>query len=434
LITPQARSRLRSQRGVSLIEALVAIAIMAFGMLGLAGLQSSLRANADISKQRSEAVRIAQEAIEQVRAYSSFGAVPGKQAYGQIQSVGATVVPSDNSNTVFTRTVTVNTLASNSLAARKEVVVTVSWVDRLNTNPPPSVTLSTVVAGVPPELQASLATPPGGTALRNPGGRHGGIPRQARLLEGGISIFKPPQPTGSDTVVWVFDNRTALFKPCTVAVGSTVATLERADLGEACLAAAFDQQLLSGYVRFADVSQTASVSQALLPTGTGLNLDIELTLTSTGHAGDPVCFDTAPATEAEAALPGLAAAYYCAVPLRPAGTWAGRTRIRPQAWEASADPAWQIQAGGPGHYKVCRYTTMTGDGFSANDGKTNADHPLDYAEAALRWQPRQALTQQNFLVIKAADTCPAHSPSAQETVNANTRLHQDGGGTYTNPA
>ena len=72
------------QRGVSLIEALVALAIMAFGMLGIVGMQSSLRTNADISKQRSEAVRIAQEVIEQRRAFWVLAAAAGVTAYADI--------------------------------------------------------------------------------------------------------------------------------------------------------------------------------------------------------------------------------------------------------------------------------------------------------------------------------------------------------------
>ncbi|MDP1533833.1 MAG: prepilin-type N-terminal cleavage/methylation domain-containing protein, partial [Rubrivivax sp.] len=44
------------QQGVSLIEAVVALAVLAFGMLGLVGVQATLRGNADIAKQRAEAV------------------------------------------------------------------------------------------------------------------------------------------------------------------------------------------------------------------------------------------------------------------------------------------------------------------------------------------------------------------------------------------
>jgi Tfp pilus assembly protein PilV len=51
-------------RGVSLVEAMVALAVMAFGMLAEVGVQTTLRLNADVAKQRSEATRIAQETLE----------------------------------------------------------------------------------------------------------------------------------------------------------------------------------------------------------------------------------------------------------------------------------------------------------------------------------------------------------------------------------
>ena len=44
-------------RGVSLIEAIVAMAVMAFGMVAIVGLQGTLRQNSDIAKQRSEVER-----------------------------------------------------------------------------------------------------------------------------------------------------------------------------------------------------------------------------------------------------------------------------------------------------------------------------------------------------------------------------------------
>ncbi|HPO19087.1 MAG TPA: hypothetical protein PLO07_07820, partial [Rubrivivax sp.] len=74
-------------RGMSLVEAIVAMAVMAFGMIAIVGLQSSLRQNSEIAKQRSEAVRIAEEAIEQWRAFSIMGTTSGASfGYGSIQT------------------------------------------------------------------------------------------------------------------------------------------------------------------------------------------------------------------------------------------------------------------------------------------------------------------------------------------------------------
>ncbi|MBK9136249.1 MAG: prepilin-type N-terminal cleavage/methylation domain-containing protein [Betaproteobacteria bacterium] len=76
-------------RGISLIEALVAMAIMAFGMLGVVGMQATLRANADAAKQRSEATRLAEEKIEQWRSFSVLPTTTGVKAFADIATVRA---------------------------------------------------------------------------------------------------------------------------------------------------------------------------------------------------------------------------------------------------------------------------------------------------------------------------------------------------------
>ena len=74
-ITMQLRRRIR---GVSLVEALVALAVMSIGMLALVGVQSTMRLNSDLAKQRTEATRIASEEIERMRSFISLGAVNGQ--------------------------------------------------------------------------------------------------------------------------------------------------------------------------------------------------------------------------------------------------------------------------------------------------------------------------------------------------------------------
>lgn len=50
-------------RGVSLVEALVALLVMSFGMVALVGILSNLRRSEDLARQRGEAQRIAQAEI-----------------------------------------------------------------------------------------------------------------------------------------------------------------------------------------------------------------------------------------------------------------------------------------------------------------------------------------------------------------------------------
>ena len=55
---PAAASAFRRARGATLLEALVAFLVLSLGMLTMARVQSSLRLNSDIARQRTEAVRL----------------------------------------------------------------------------------------------------------------------------------------------------------------------------------------------------------------------------------------------------------------------------------------------------------------------------------------------------------------------------------------
>src|SRR5437899_474369 len=61
-----------SERGFTLLEALIALLVMAFGMLALVGMQSMLSRNADAAKQRTEAMRLVQEKMECLRSFSQI--------------------------------------------------------------------------------------------------------------------------------------------------------------------------------------------------------------------------------------------------------------------------------------------------------------------------------------------------------------------------
>ena len=60
------------QRGASLIEALLAFLALSLGMLALARVQTGLRAGADIARERSVAVRLAQVDTERSRAFADY--------------------------------------------------------------------------------------------------------------------------------------------------------------------------------------------------------------------------------------------------------------------------------------------------------------------------------------------------------------------------
>ena len=60
--------RFRSQSGLTLIEVLIAVVVLAIGLLGIAGLQSAALSNNLISYQYTQASTLAQSMIERMRA------------------------------------------------------------------------------------------------------------------------------------------------------------------------------------------------------------------------------------------------------------------------------------------------------------------------------------------------------------------------------
>lgn len=416
-------------RGISLVEALIALVVMAFGMLALVGIQSTLRASSDIAKQRSEAVRIAQESIEQARGYSVLEPTAGRTAYADLVTLDGQAIDGYTTNTSYhlTREV-IDRPAQNHKLLRVEV----RWYDRTS-DPhrgaaPQHVTLSTVVARADPALTAVLVTPPVGNPNLRPRGRHATIPPEARDMGGGLSAFKPPQP-GGGTVVWVFDNVSGYITGlCTVAPETTAASLTSADIA-ACSGNTL-AHLLSGSVRFATGPEQPSAADAENPTGRARNLDIVLTLGSSGHPSAPSCFDDAPTSSTAAALQ-LAVNYYCAIPANATRSWSGHSTVVPAAFASDAGSAWHVVATPTREatHRLCRYTPATDD----SELVPNLDHPwlyrIEYADPTRKLQPLPMpnLTRQNFLVVDAGDACPtdaAADPAAGDFVNGNTLPHR----------
>jgi Tfp pilus assembly protein PilV len=204
----------RQQWGVSLIEALVALVVVAVGMLALAQVQVQLRMNADLSRQRAEAVRIAQQDMENWRAFSRLTSFGGKVAYADIVAQPTpTVVPSqENVNTSYFLTRLVTTNVSPGYKIMK---VQVTWVGRTGATAsgdvctsvdPYCVTVDSLISQTDPTLAAQLAIPPSGTPIRNPLNRNVRIPAAAIDLGGNKSGITPP---GASGVFYVFSNADA---------------------------------------------------------------------------------------------------------------------------------------------------------------------------------------------------------------------------------
>jgi prepilin-type N-terminal cleavage/methylation domain-containing protein len=62
-------SRRNRQQGFTLIEVMVAFAVLAFGLLAIGSFQAKLVSGSGYSKARAEAVAIAQQKLDEIRSY-----------------------------------------------------------------------------------------------------------------------------------------------------------------------------------------------------------------------------------------------------------------------------------------------------------------------------------------------------------------------------
>jgi len=376
----------RRTRGVSLIEALVALAVMAFGLLGVVGMQATLRFNSDVSKQRSEAVRMAQEKVEDLRAFNALGGTADHD-FSDILSVAAAdvAVPTGFANTTFKITTTVIDPPSATDGPQfKTLSVDVRWSDRTNTTSTPNqgVQLTTTVAGVAPELGATLGLRGDRAAPQRPGGRHATIPISAvpvGIFAPGKSRFALP---GSSTRQWIFNNATGQIDKVCDAIPTTAAEYT------ACT----DKPglLLSGYINFSTgTAPDAAAPSGGIPSGHTLGIEVNVAVMTSPPPTSPEC-------SVDATL--VPVAYFCLVPttvLSPK-TWSGRSNLK------LMDTLTGLIDSIPGTYKVCRYTPYSATSPHAPAGG-NAAHPLDYTNVSA------SLINQNFLVIDAAAACPTDS-------------------------
>ena len=401
-------------RGISLVEALVALAVMAFGTLAVLGVQTSLRLNGDIAKQRSEAVRIAQETMEDLRSFQSLNDYRNRIASAADQAVQGYAT----ANTTYTLTTRVTDTAAADPAhpRRKGVVVQVDWLDR--SGQAQRVQLNGLIEGTLPALAGSLSVPATRSIVRQPGGRHPAIPRSAVPAQDGTDSSKFAPPGSADTW-WVFDNVTA--------------DITRICSDEALVnCVAIDARLLRGFVRFATAAAPPTAANALVPPGNAQAVGVVVQQTWPA-AANVACF--------EADIDASTREYFCAIEVEAPGNWTGKAvvDIAPLAANvADSDAA---------AYRVCRYTPVAGChpavgseiwGFPGETASCiepspqtnpptpgrlmrNEEHPLDYDNVS------GPLVDQNFLVVRAGNGLAAYDcpgDIAGDFLDTNTWHHQ----------
>lgn len=395
---------LRRQRGISLLEALIAFLVLSIGILTVGRVQTHLRLGSDIARQRSEAVRLGQEDLETLRSFSVMAASAGARSYADIASAVA-AIDSDNGYATNTRYRLIRDVQPSATTAAKHASVSVGWTDRSGDEQ--RVVLNSFIAGHDPAYAAALGIKPAGNPVKGAFGRATSIPLTAKDLGNGRSAFKPVDTGGT---AYVFDNASGLVTGrCSVDPTTATRVLTNAAL-VGCDASTGN--LLSGTVRFS-LSDPPSAAQAIdMPLPLAITLapsagtypvapscaSLALKTVSYTSAGATVV-ESVPVDATPAAL-GLPAwidsgdrhvAYHCVVYPRADGRWSGRTTLTPMGWTIGT---------GASDLRVCRFSADA-DGSGAIDA--NIEHPADYGNVS------GPLTNQNFLVIRGAQTCPTGS-------------------------
>lgn len=165
--------------GFSLLEVLIAVLVIAIGLLSLAQLHGSLLQDSGLSKARTVALYLAQEKIEDLRSFETLRSATGKQAFADIADDAGGAIAADVStgdgNTVYSATdyarswavtdycfnavnstpVTCSPSAPN-IPDLKRVAVTVSWQDRDGNTQ--GITLTTLIAAADPRQATPFAS------------------------------------------------------------------------------------------------------------------------------------------------------------------------------------------------------------------------------------------------------------------------------------
>jgi Tfp pilus assembly protein PilV len=307
--------------GVALIEALVALAVVGFGMLAVVGSIATLRQNGDVARQRSEAIRIAQDLLEEWRGFSVLDTTADRMAYADLETIAGTdALTVTGANATFTVERFVgedSEVAGTNTAQRKHVLIVVGWADR--TGGAQEVRLSTAIAGIDPDLRGVGVVPPAGVPSRWVNGRRAGIPPGARQISNGRSVFVPlGQPSG-DRVALVFNNVTGRITRCVTSAQDT-ASVNEADVAEDspnCNVAVY--RLLSGFLRFrlsgAVVDSNAGAQALATATEAGGVTPTIRVVRTSPLVGTDTCFTNTVNNVVE---------YVCAVYTFDTGAWSGQ--------------------------------------------------------------------------------------------------------------
>ena len=394
-------------RGFTLVESLIAVLIAALCALALMRMQTTLTRGGESARQRTEALRHAEEAMEAMRSAATAPAPDGTpSAWVAAQALeGQATVEGDTTAYAVTRQ-----WRGDANQPLRVAEVAVSWADAsplsapLATDPrqtatrpdpaPERLTLRTVVAAQSPRLTALLAQPPapGGDTLR-PARRSAALPRNALPLGGGLSAV----PLAADFIAVAADATGALLEVCSAAAAPTTSEDVQA-LRRAGACRAQRGLVVSGHIgrTHADLPWPRAIdTSGVTRQQTTASAPIRCTLGDVpGAAGDT--------------LGATGSRYYvCVIPLEAPHAWSGTLRL------AGLPVAPDVV--------VCRVQyEAPAAAFAANDAASlspNDRHVQPYV------QVQRSLHSQHYVVARSADgTCPSAMTMSGVATGA---LHQD---------
>jgi type IV pilus modification protein PilV len=338
----------RRPRGFTIIEALVALAVVAFGLMAVAGMQAMLARNVDVAKQRAEATRLAQERVEALRAYTTIADVAGQTSWDSL--AGGT--DTSTTNATFTRSWTIAGAASEPM---RRISVNVAWADR--NGDAHNVTLNSVLSKTDPADVGLLGFPlPQNTTLKRPKNRNLNIPVPALDLGDGRSVYQL-----ANNFAVVFSNASGYV---VMQCGFVVTNASQLDT-----CTTYSALILAGYVSLDGTST--------FPAGLGLN-----TAGLSGSTGVTCTIGNAVNQNNGLTITGYKY-YLCVVALPANGSWSGTVRLA--GMTSGTD------------LLVCRFQFAVAAGITAN---------------ARNVQPYGAVTEsldnQNY-VLSTASSCPTIS-------------------------
>jgi Tfp pilus assembly protein PilV len=396
--SPPCRSR---QRGVSLLETVVAFFVLAAGSAAVAQLQGQLRLAGDLARERSEAVRLAEQAVEELRAFAVVDGPPGSRAYAAIAN-GSSVVAAASAAAHNDYRIE-RDIDDATFGAAKAARIAVRWSDR--TGAARSIVVDSFVAAVDPAYSGSLSLETGAVAAA-PRGAHDrkpGLPLTAKSLGDGSSVWKPRD---GGTSAWLFDDRSgAIVGICEAIAATTPTSALDSEALRACTAGRW--LFVGGTVRAA---ADAPAAIATLATGaTGLTIELQdgvypqpaactaeprktVRFVDDGgmHVAD-VALDATPAAlgvDRWEEMGDRFLAWRCAVAPREDGRWSGKIALVANGWTIGT---------GSAEGRVCRLAA----------GADRAAIDANIASAGIERDVDGALLGRSLLVVRGSDPCPS---------------------------